>query len=254
MKNLIDELEANYSSFNGELKTRFTQAYVALESNNSLYLESYKRLSSLEAWKAYVLENKIHISSLCFFIEAQNDALLSHSLAKIGSWRPSLQSLRSAIENTLFCLYYKDHPVEYELWEAGKNQLPISDYVNYISKHPKYNSIDDNLSGIALLKREYSTLSRAVHATSIRFRMTQIDQFFPVIMLPDISKMNQWLTREEKAIQAINQILITMYFDDLQGAKLRNLRKAISFAIPRNLYEQYRTQFNIRFYELSDES
>jgi len=252
MRSLKEELEINFTAFNHELKRRLNETFDALELNNQLYIGSYERLSSFEAWRAYVIEQKVSSSSLSFFLEAQNDALLSHAFAKIGSWRAALQSLRSVIENTLFCLYYMDHPVEYQLWEAGKNQLPISDYVKYISKHPKFYQIDDNITGAALLKREYSILSKAVHASATSFRMTGVLQHFPTLMLPDILKLNQWLTRERHTIQIVNQILITIFFEELQGAKLRNLRKSISFTIPKNLFEQIRNQFNIRLFELPD--
>ncbi len=249
MKNLNDELEANYVPFNSELKDMFNNAFDTLESNNNFYIESYKRLSSFEAWKAYVLENKISSQSLSFYLEAQNDALLSYAFARIGSWRSALQCLRSVIENTLFFLYYKDHSVEYELWELGKHKLPISEYVKYISNHPKMCSLDDNLSGLALLKSEHSTLSKAVHASSINFRMTN-NSPFPALMQPDVIKLNQWQSREKKVVLIINLILIAMYFDDLEGAKLRSLRKSISFAIPIRLHEQIRNQYNIQLFEL----
>lgn len=250
MKNLKEELQVNFTSFSQALKNKFNEAFDRLEPNNQNYLKSYERLSSLEAWRAYVLENTISRLSLSFFLEAQNDALLSHTFSRIGSWRASLQSLRSVIENTLFCLYYKDHPVEYELWEAGKYQLPISDYIGYISKHPRFYPIDDNVTGVALLKKEYSTLSKAVHGSSISFRMTNIEEHFPALMLTEVPKLNQWITRGKKVMQIVNQILLSMFSEKLQGAKLRNLRKSISFAIPQNVFDQIRNQFGIRLFEL----
>jgi hypothetical protein len=136
------------------------------------------------------------------------------------------------------------------LWELGKHILPISGYVNYISKHPQFIKIDEDLSGIALLEKEYSTLSKAVHASSINFRMTLIgSRRFPAITLPELSKLNQWIAREKKTIQIINQILITMYYGDIQKAKLRNLRKSISFSIPHNLHDKISTQFDIRLFD-----
>jgi hypothetical protein len=250
MKELSEELEVNFRAFADELKKRLNNSFESLAKNQSDHLESYKRLSSLEAWKGYILEVKISSSALEFFLEAQNDALLSHALARIGAWRSALQSLRSAIENTLFCLYYKDHPVEYQLWELGKNQIPISDYMKYISKHPAFRKVNANLTGLGLLEREYSTLSRAVHASSMSFRMIQVEEQFPAITLPELPRLNQWLARERNALQLINQILITMYSTDLKGAKLRDLRKSISLAIPQSLFEPIRKQFGIRLFDL----
>lgn len=246
---LNDELKVNFDLFNTNLKSQLTSSFSTLETSNTLFFQSYKRIASLEAWKAYVLENKLTKTALDFFAECQNDALLSHSLAKIGSWRPSLQSLRSAIENTLFCLYYKDHPVEYELWLKGKHQIPISEYVNYIEKHPRFTPINANITGISLLKKEYSTLSKAVHSSSINFRMT--DNSFPAIMLPDVKKLNQWLARENKTIQIINLMMLTMFYDDLQGAKLRDLRRSISISIPDNMHAEIKMKFNVKLFKRS---
>ncbi|MBW1795347.1 MAG: hypothetical protein JRJ38_13115 [Deltaproteobacteria bacterium] len=254
MKSLKEELSRNFRSFGNELKGKYVETFTTLETNEGKYLESYERLSTLEAWRAYLLEYCISGSSLNFFLEAQNDALLAHTFARIGSWRTALQSLRSLIENTLFCLYYKDHPVELNLWENGKHQQSVSDYIAYIAKHPRFYSVNANITGVALLKKEYSTLSKAVHGSSRSFRMTKKEDDFPALMIPDITKLNQWLTREAKAIQIVNQVLITMFSEHLQAAKLRNLRKSVSFAIPTNLYTQIRDQFGIRLFKIPPEN
>lgn len=252
MRSLNEELEINFDLFNNELKDKINNSFDALEGSNNLYIESFKRLSSLEAWKAYVLEKKITNPSLEFYLEAQNDALLSYTFAKIGAWRSALHCLRSLIENVLFCLYYKDHSVEYKLWENGKHQMPISDFVKYISSHPNIATLDENLTGVAALKREYSVLSKAVHASSSSFRMTKIGQQFPAIMQADVIKLNQWITREKAVIQLINQMLLSLYYDDLESTKLRELRKSISFAIPKNLHDQIKSKFNVRLFEIVD--
>jgi hypothetical protein len=166
MLSLQRELNENFKVFQAGLKEKFSESYSGLEIHENEYFLSYKRLSTLEAWRAFVIEQVVSPDSLVFFIEAQNDALLSHTFARIGSWRSALQSLRCAIENVLNCLYYKDHSVELKLWHLGKHKMPISDYVNYIEKHPKFTTIDQNVCGISLLKKEYSTLSKAVHGSS----------------------------------------------------------------------------------------
>lgn len=249
MISLKQELYENFKVFQDKLKGQFLDSYSILESHEDEYSSSYVRLSSLEAWRAFVLEQVVSPGSLVFFLEAQNDALLSHTFARIGAWRSALQSLRCAIENVLFCLYYKDHSVELELWNLGKHKIPISDFVNYLEKHPNFNSIDPEISGISLLKKEYSTLSKAVHGSSINFRMTHSNSF-PALMIPDDSKLNQWLARENRAIQVINQILITTYAKNLQGAKVRNLRKSISFAVPEGMHGSYRNIFGIRLFQV----
>jgi len=251
MRHLNLELKNNYFAFKRKLKNSYSEAFDALESDDKKFLTSYKRLASLEAWRAYLLEQELNTNILDFFIEAQNDALLSHTFARIGSWRAALKALRSTIENVLFCLYYKDHPVEYLMWEKGKNQLPIADYINYIDRHPKYDSITSKLTGVALLKKEYSTLSKAVHASSKNFRMTITHDRFPSLMVPNAPKLNQWLSREKQVIQLINQLLMIMYVDHLQASKLRDLRKALSLVIPRHLHDEIKLGLGIRLYKPS---
>lgn len=249
MITLEHELKKNFLSFNPCLKDTILDSYSKLELYEDNFFLSYKRLSSLQAWRVIFLENIVDSNVLIFFIESQNDALMSYTLARLGSWRSALQSLRCSIENVLFFLYYKDHPVEFELWGIGKHKIPISDYINYIEKHPKFLSIDSKISGISLLKKEYSTLSKAVHGSSINFIMTKTNEF-PALMLPEKEKLNQWLSRECKTLQIINQILITFFGENLQGAKLRSLRKSISFSIPSALHDSIKNILGIRLFEL----
>lgn len=249
MKTLLEEIEVNFSNFSEGLEGKVSDAFAGLKSQRKIYQGSYERISSLESWRAYMFEITIHGSSLDFFLEAQNDALLSHTFARIGSWRAALQSLRSMIENLLFCLYYKDHPVEFQLWVTGKHQLPISDHIAYLLKHPRFFAVDENISGIALLKKEYPILSKAVHASSKSFRMTKTSETFPVLMYPEASELNKWVSRERSAIQIVNQILLTFFREELMGAKQRNLRKSISLSIPKALVPEIREKLGVRLFE-----
>jgi hypothetical protein len=249
MKTLLYELERNSEIFINELEQQYVNSFNELKKYDKLYIESYKRMSSLEGWKAFILEKELSKESLSFYIEAQNDVLLSYSLARIGSWRSALHCLRSFIDNLLFCIYYKDHDVEYQLWEEGKHSLPISDYMNYISKHPKINKLDENISGILLLRKEYATLSKAVHASSIIFRMTIIDENYPVIMEPNEIKLKKWINREKRTIKLANLILLSLYSNELEGAKLRDLRKAISLTIPDGMKEDIRLHLKVRLFD-----
>ena len=248
MKTLKKELSRRFDLFSSDLKKSYSAAYKSLEGNKAIYLSSYQRLSSLEAWKAFVLESTISSDSLDFFVEAQNDALLSHAFARIGSWRSALKSLRSSIENILFGLFYKDHPVEYILWKKGKHQVPITEYRCYLERHPIYDPVSDDVNGIALLKREYPTLSKAVHGSSVAFRMTAAPYTFPALMVPERTKLNQWATREKRTLQLLNQLMITMFHKYLQGAKLRDLRKSISFTIPLNVQANIRSTFGVNLF------
>lgn len=247
MNTIKKEIESNFAEFKSELKHIYDTSSDQLTVHNNLYLQSYERIVSFQAWKAYVLEDITVDDSLNFFIEAQNDALLSHCLARIGSWRLALMALRSALENTLFYLYYKDHNVELSLWQLGKHNMHIADYETYIERHPKFVKIDAKTSGIEILKKEYNILSKAVHASSVKFRMTDED-YFPALTLPDLPHLNQWIAREKETLKLINQLMITMFNDHIQGAKLQNLRKTISLTIPKCLHLDIKKELDVRLY------
>jgi hypothetical protein len=241
------EVLNNFLTFATDLRDSFSKNYDVLDVKKDIFLGSYERLSSLQAWRAFILEKEVSKNSLDFFIEAQNDALLSHCFARIGSWRGALKSLRSSIDNILFFYYYKDHPIEYRLWEIGKHQLPISEYVSYLYHHPDFIKLPDKITGVETLKAEYSTLSKAVHGSSKLFRMTH-NGTFPTLMAPELPLLNQWVTREKECVRFINLTLITAFKDHLQGAKMRDLRKSISFAVPQSLHTEINTKMGVRLF------
>ena len=113
---------------------KMTASSTELAKDNSIYLNSY-RIASLQAWRTH-LESRITEGSLAFFLEAQNDALTSHVFASLGSWRSALKALRSCIDNVLFCVYYKDHSVELDLWHSGKHKPSFNELFNYMENHP----------------------------------------------------------------------------------------------------------------------
>jgi hypothetical protein len=136
MSLLLKETEANFEAFDHDWRNSMAQVATELANDRAPFLMSYRRMVSLHAWRAF-LEKRISESSLAFFLEAQNDGLTSHVFANLGSWRSALKALRSCIENVMFCLYYKDHPVELILWEKGLHRPQISDFITYLERHPQ---------------------------------------------------------------------------------------------------------------------
>lgn len=248
MNEVIDELKKNYDWFSNKLDKQLKHTFSSLNTHEDIFQGSYNRLASLESWKAYLFEIVTKDDSSKFFIEAQNDALLSHLLCRIGSWRASLQCLRACIENILFFIYYKDHPIELKLWDVGKNKLPISDYLNYYYDHPNHIVVPANIDSKVLLKAEYSTLSKAVHGSSVSFRMTKEDDF-PSIMLPKIERLNMGMSREKSVLFLINLMFINLFVDHLQGAKLRELRKIISLSIPEDYHDAIKNSYGIKLFK-----
>ena len=134
--------------------------------------DAYARLTTLQSWRTFVLDQHVSNDSLGFFAEAQNDGLTSSVLIASGLWRSSMKSLRSLIENLIQCLYYMDHPVEYRRWNKAKYRPTFNELFNYLGDHPDIRDLPENLNAVADLKSHYSHLSNVVHSSSPEFRMT----------------------------------------------------------------------------------
>ena len=244
MKQLAREIEANFDAFSASWKTGLETVTQELDGEQDRYLKSYRRLVSLQAWRADLLESIISAESLGFFLEAQNDALVSHVFARCGSWRSALKSLRSSVENICFCLYYMDHPVELQLWESGKHKPGFTATKDYLLSHPRLANLDIAITGLQTVADEYSTLSRAVHASAKSFRMTD-DAKTTLLWSSEKPKLGAWETREGHTITALNMLLLSMFREHLQGARLPNLRKSVSFAVPVSKHKAIKDKLGI---------
>lgn len=231
MRSLIREVDANYLRFKASWRDERNRTQTALEDSDEIFKLSYRRITSLQAWRSLLLDSILDEDSLGFFVEGQNDALVSHTLAQVGAWRSALMSLRSCMENVLVCLYYKDHPVELRLWHSGKHRLGFTALIEYMRGHPVLEEIDPAAAGLDLLTKEYGTLSRAVHASAKSFRMSD-DASTTRIWSSARASLGSWATREAQVMLAVNLLLTALFRDNLHGARLLGLRKSISLAVP----------------------
>lgn len=228
MTQLEKELENNHQAFLADWTAQAQQNWGKL-SSQAPFTRSYQLLSCLNAIQHTLVLPKFSVGSAAFFMEAQNDALVSHVNANVGSWRTALQSLRSCIENILCSIYYNDHPVELELWSQGEFRIWFADLHKYMLRHPRISVLDIPVTGLDALKSEYETLSKAVHASAINFRMT--DGASKVLLWStDSARLGAWSTRERHVIEAICSLLVCIFAGDLQGARNPQLRSMLSFA------------------------
>jgi hypothetical protein len=142
VRTLAKEIKANFQVFSSSWPKGLQAAMKGLRASETTFQGSYARITSFQAWRTELLENMIGADALGFFLEAQNDALVSHVFAGMGTWRAALKSLRSCLENVLFCLYYKDHAVELQLWHSGKHRLGFRDLEKYFREHPSISGIE----------------------------------------------------------------------------------------------------------------
>ncbi len=226
----LAEVDANFARFTSRWRRERDAAQSTLDGSSEVFKGSYRRLTSLQAWRSQLLEGRLDVESLAFFLEAQNDVLVSHTLAQSGAWRSALQALRSCLENVVACVYYKDHPIELRLWKAGRHRIGFAASVQYLKEHPEVSGLPRAVTGIDLLEREYATLSRAVHASAVSFRMTA-DAAAVQLWSPSTASLGKWNSRESDCITAVNLLLVSVFRSELQGARLPGLRQAVSLSI-----------------------
>lgn len=241
MPDLAAELTANFDAFTAGWTTALPKAIDALGAHKGKFVESYSRIASLNAWRANVLEAAVSDESLAFFAESINDAIVSHVLARTGCWRSALMSLRSCIENVLYCIYYKDHPVELRQWLDGKHRLAFSEASSYLESHPDISSIKDlDLTGLPILKSEYSTLSRAVHASGKSFRMSPSTKA-TALWKPEVASLGKWSARERLVLCGLNLLLTSLFREDLSATRKGAMRQSLAFAIPSSYHAKIKS-------------
>jgi len=242
---LLSEIRSNYDGFLRDWQDSLSKRLADLPTNGITRFEkSYIRLTSLQAWRTTVIEPNLSAGSVGFFVEAQNDALVSHIHASLGSWRLSLKSLRSCIENVLLCLYYKDHPVEFSLWEQGKFRIPYEAF-RYFQNHPCINGMPNDLKGLALIDQEYEKLSKAVHSSAVEFRMTEDGKALSLWKTDRVHE-NIWETHEKKMLQGLNLLMLALFREYLQGASIATLRESLGFVIPARKDANIKKILNVR--------
>ncbi len=229
---IVDEIEQNFIAFEAQWPRDFSAAMNGLAVCRDIFLTSFVRISSFQAWRTCVLETVVSEDASAFFFEAQNDLLISHCLARSGSFRQALKALRSSIENVLFALYYKDHPIELIKWNLGQHKLGFSELMTYFEGHPLIAGRQINLTGLDLLKSEYSTLSKAVHGSAKGFRMTE--RLGDVrLWIDDKASVGKWSARERDVIAGLNLLLLSIFQEHLQGAKVLGLRQVLGLSIKK---------------------
>lgn len=229
MSDLDDEIDGNFEGFYADWSAQAQANWTALHPEDALK-RSYRRLSAFQTLKQQIVVPSSSEAAASIFHEAHNDALTSHTLASIGAWRASLKSLRSLIEATLNSLYFRDHAIELELWLEGKHKTGFSSLYSYFEAHPKISGLGTNVSGLAAIKAEYATLSKAVHGSNTKFWMT--DSASSVLLWSDSKpKLSQWETRERKVLEGLACLTVCIFSEKLAGTSLPQVRSMLQYLI-----------------------
>ncbi len=242
---LHQELVHNFETFDKAWPPTLLAARDAISAHRGYFEDSYVRICSIQAWRLGVMQKLDSEGAEAFFFEAQNDLLTSHWLARSGAFRPALKALRSAIENIYFSLYYKDHSVELELWETGKHRSSFTELHSYFEAHPHVSPHPLAKASLAHIKKEYSTLSQAVHGSAKAFRMTQNLQEIR-LWSSDAPSISKWASREKAVIQNINILLLHCFRERLLGASNRETRSVLSLVIPQAKHREIATTLQVK--------
>lgn len=188
--------------------------------------QHYGHATAFESWRRNLLDPALGVG-LPFWIEAQNDFLLSLVHGGRGVWRSALQALRSFVENSASAVYFSEHPVEARRFASGDFRLTWTDTKQYLLSYPdtQHNGFRGRL--VESLSQEYKELSAAVHGSSESFRMTAGRQF-PTLSDATPASVGAWQTRVGKSARAIHFLLLQQFSSQLVGARLPALREDIA--------------------------
>ena len=122
--------------------------------------------------------------------------------------------------------------------------MGFSELATYHSSPPKLIGSSETNNGIAQLKEEYSTLSKAVHSSAKQFRMTT-DLAENRLWINDGAAVSKWATRENATIRALNLLLLYFFSSSLQGAANINLRRVIAITLPKTRFAQIKADLKV---------
>lgn len=228
------EVIANAEKFRQSVSGSITSNIETIIQRDSDVLDqAYARLTTLQSWRSFVLDQHISKEALGFFAEAQNDGITSSILITSGLWRSSLKSLRSLIENLIQSVYFMDHPVEYRRWSDGKLRLTFSDLFKYLAEHPDICDLDAGLNPVTDLKSHYGHLSNVVHSSSLEFRMTDdIDEL--VLWKTSAVDIGKWATTHKRVLQCANLLYLALFNTHLKGAANKGLRESLAIVLAKS--------------------
>jgi hypothetical protein len=193
---------------------------------NARITAHYAHATAFESWRRNILDPELGVG-LPFWIEAQNDFLLSLIHGGKGVWRSALQALRSFVENAVSSVYFSEHPVEARRFTAGDFRLSWTGSKEYLRSYPGNKDTEFRRKLVDSLAYEYSELSAAVHGSAESFRMTAGQQY-PKLCDSTPALLGAWQTRVGKSARAVHLLLLQHFAAQLTGARLPLLRADIA--------------------------
>lgn len=238
------ELARNFNQFAREAINESEAVRNALRVEDQKYLESFKMLCAFRAFHDSIVAGESD-DAQGFYIEAHNDLLTAHVHATNGMWRSSFKSLRSFLENFLSFLYYKDHPIELQLWKTGKFRIGAAELRKYVSAHPLVVNSSLAKSAVDSIESDYAKLSISVHASRVDYRMTA-QNAYPSLSSASKVSLGQWLSQERSVIRLAIVLMLVIYQKQLRGAGSRGLRTIAGLVLSADKKARVMTELAIR--------
>lgn len=141
-------------------------------------------------------------------------------------------------------LYFRDHPVELELWKADQFRIGFAELKRYFESHPRIGQKDAELAGLNVLGKQYRILSKAVHGSGIEFRMTKGVEV-PVIYGDEKLAVERWITNQKFVLLGLNLLLIAFFRTNISGTAHSNIRSALSHIVPKSTKSRLKTEWRI---------
>lgn len=236
------ELDANFAIFERRWKSEWAATETALAAR-PVFKNAFQRLVAMQAWRSEIFADKLCPASLQFALEGQNDLLVAYLMARSGQWRSALQSQRAAIENYLNAIFFKDHPVELQLWTSNRYTTHFSEMYSYFLKHPKNLGREPRRFGMDIIKVEYATLSKAVHGSAQAFRMSSENG--PSFFSDDAALLAKWDHRNRQVIRGLCLLLLSIFQDEMVATRKRNLRQSLSLAFRAGDKDWIKEEFKV---------
>ncbi len=104
-----------------------------------------------------------------FLDELRSDLVHVLTFVSLGFKKPLALSIRSCIEDVIRHIYYKDHPIEFQLLnETGDTQISVTSTFDYFNDHPLFKKFKGFHMIYDHLSNQYSETSKLIHGSSIK--------------------------------------------------------------------------------------
>lgn len=217
-----DEITAQHNNYLEHLKITSNDVFVTRMSQEALR-DAYENTATFVAIAKHIIGNEDTTS--LFLRESHADLLSAHALIAHGFTRPSHIALRCFMEDCLYFIYYKDHPVEFAQWLEEKHSMQFIELYSYLEKHP---SISDHKESIKLenLRTLYRRLSGTVHGSSQGTKTKDV-------ITKDSIELSKWVGYQKKCIRAMVLILCILFQEKLQGASFSHPKSVIGLILSK---------------------